>query len=160
VFGDRVLGIVNSLFTGRWHKIAEIVEHSALALRQYRLAWPVLLYSLGVSILGSGMQIGAIVIIAVLMNFGGLSAGDYTLAAAYGLMVNNVPLTPGGLGVGEGAFASLCVALGGAGNTPYGTIFLIFRCVLMISVLPGLLIYLIYPDRAHLLERVDTDGRD
>ncbi len=160
VFGDRVLGIVNSLFEGRWHKIAEVVEHSALALRQYRLAWPVLLYSLGGSILVTGMQIGAIVIIAVSMGFGGLSAGDYTIASAYGLMVNNVPLTPGGLGVGEGAFASLCVALGGATNKPYGTIFLIFRCVLMISVLPGLLVYLIYPDRAHLLDQVDTTGRD
>ncbi len=161
VFGDRVLGICNSIFRGRWHKIAEIVEHTSQALRQYRLDWPVLLYSLGVAILVSGMQIGAIVIIAVLMNFGGLSAGDYTIAAAYGLLVNNVPLTPGGLGVGEGAFASLCVALGGAaGNTPYGTIFLIFRCVLMISVLPGLLVYLVYPDRAHLLDRVDTAGRD
>ncbi|MBS0546246.1 MAG: flippase-like domain-containing protein [Proteobacteria bacterium] len=160
VLGDRALRIINALFTGRWHKIAEMIERVALALRQYRLAWPALAYSLGVSILVSGMQIGAIVIIAVFMNFGGLSTADYTIAAAYGLMVNNVPLTPGGLGVGESAFASLCVALGGVASVPYGTIFLLFRCVLMISVLPGLLVYLIYPDRARLLEKVDTVGRD
>lgn len=156
VLGDSALGIINSFVRGRWHAIAELVERVALALRQYRLAWPVLLYSLGVSILVSGMQIGAIVIIAVFMDIGELSAGDYTIAAAYGLMVNNIPLTPGGLGVGESAFASLCVALGGAATVPYGTTFLLFRCVLMISVLPGLLVYLIYPDRARLLERVDT----
>lgn len=160
VLGDRVLRIVNLLFQGRWHKFAEIVEHVARALQQYRRQWPVLLYSLGISLIVSGLQIGAIVVIGVFMHFGSLGAADYAIAAAYGLMINNVPVTPGGLGVGESAFASLCVALEAtATNTPYGTIFLIFRCVLMISVLPGWLAYLIYPDRAKLLETVDTaDG--
>jgi len=157
ILGDRVLRIVNLLFYGRWHKVAEIVEHVARALQQYRRHWPVLLYSLGISLVVSGCQVGAIVVIGVFMHFGGLSAGDYAIAATYGLMVNTVPVTPGGLGVGESAFASLCVALETtSAGTPYGTIFLIFRCVVMLSMLPGWLAYLIYPDRAKLLETVDT----
>lgn len=156
--GDRILSVLSTVVARKWPNFSSIVNGTAIALRDYRRAWPALLLSFTTSLLVAGMLVGAVVVIAVFMQFGGLDAGRYAIAAAYGIVINSLPTTPGGLGVGESAFASFCVALQTAPSaTPYGTIFLLFRCVVMLSALPGLLVYLIYPQRAKLLEAVNAD---
>jgi uncharacterized protein (TIRG00374 family) len=156
--GDRVLSLLGALMAGRWPKLAAVVKGTAIALQDYRRAWRALLLSSAASLLVAGMLVGAIVAIAVFMQFGGLDAGRYAIAAAYGIVINSLPTTPGGLGVGESAFASFCVALQSAPSaTSYATIFLLFRCAVMLSALPGLLVYLINPQRAKLLEAVSAD---
>jgi glycosyltransferase 2 family protein len=93
-----------------------------------------------------------VVIIADATEFGGLSAVEYGIAGVYAMIANSLPFTPGGLGIGEGAFASACVALEPTiTGIPYGTIFLVLRCVIVLSTLPGLFCYFFYPQRATLL---------
>ncbi len=60
-----------------------------------------------------GFAVGPIVLIAEAMpfagpNFIGPSTADYGIAGLYALIANSLPVTPGGLGIGEGAFASAC----------------------------------------------------
>ncbi|MEI6200660.1 MAG: lysylphosphatidylglycerol synthase transmembrane domain-containing protein [Enhydrobacter sp.] len=156
--GDRILSRLGAVVENKWPKLSNVANGTAVALKDYRRAWPALLLSFVASLLVAGMLVGAVVAIAVFMQFGGLDAGRYAIAAAYGIVINSLPTTPGGLGVGESAFASFCVALQTTPSaTPYGTIFLLFRCVVMLSALPGLLVYMIYPQRAKLLEAVNTD---
>jgi uncharacterized membrane protein YbhN (UPF0104 family) len=91
-------------------------------------------------------------VIAAASEVGGLSATEYGIAGIYAMMANSLPFTPGGLGVGEGAFASVCVALEPTvTGIPYGTIFLVLRCVFVLATLPGLFVYLFYPHRETLL---------
>jgi glycosyltransferase 2 family protein len=73
------------------------------------------------------------------------------------MIANNLPFTPGGLGVGEGAFASACIALlPTTAGIAYGTIFLILRCVLVTSTVPGLVVYLANPRLSGLRAPVDS----
>jgi uncharacterized protein (TIRG00374 family) len=154
-FGHRVAQFVNLMFGGRSHRWAHIVDDAGEALHQYSRAWRSTLLALAVSVVIVFLVAFSIVVIAMATQFGGLSAVEYGIAGVYAMIANSLPFTPGGLGIGEGAFASACVALEPATRgVPYGTIFLVFRCVAVISTLPGLIVYLVYPHRAQLLKPV------
>ena len=157
-FGHRIAQLVNRLFTGRWHHLAAIIDDAGAALHQYSRQWPSMLLCLAISLVIVFLVALSIVIVASGMQLGGLSPVEYGIAGVYAMIANSLPFTPGGLGIGEGAFASACVMLEPAtSNIPYGTIFLVFRCVMAISTLPGLLLYLVYPHRAQLLVPVNPD---
>jgi uncharacterized membrane protein YbhN (UPF0104 family) len=59
--------------------------------------------------------------------------------AALGFVANNVPLTPGGIGVGEAAFDSLFSLVGVSGGA---AAMLSWRLLLLTLVPPGLVVYL------------------
>lgn len=72
--------------------------------------------------------VGAIILLSQGYGSGGLMALDFSYAALLALIANVVPITPGGIGVGEGAFAFLCVAWEAVrSGLPYGTIFFGYR---------------------------------
>lgn len=70
-------------------------------------------------------------------------ADHFFVAAPLAWVANVLPVSPGGLGVGEAAFAQICQWLQPA-PTAFGTIFLINRLLLMMASLPGLWVYLTY----------------
>ncbi len=152
VFGHRIAQLLNRLFAGRSHKLAEIIDDGGEALHQYSRQWRTVLLCLALSLVIVFIIALTVVLIADATEFGGLNAVEYGIAGIYAMIANSLPFTPGGLGIGEGAFASACVALEPTiTGIPYGTIFLVLRCVIVLSTLPGLLVYLLYPQRAALL---------
>jgi len=152
VFGHRIAQFVNRLFTGRSQKIAAIIDDAGEALHQYSRQWRSVLLCLLLSLIIVFIIAVTVVVIADATEFGGLSPVEYGIAGVYAMIANSLPFTPGGLGIGEGAFASACVALEPTiTSIPYGTIFLVLRCVIVLSTLPGLVVYLLYPQRASLL---------
>lgn len=158
-FGHRIAQLVNRLFAGRSQRLASIIDDAGAALHQYARAWRTVLLCLGISLVIVFFIALAVIVIAEAAQFGGLSRVEYGIAGIYAMIANSLPFTPGGLGIGEGAFASACVALEPATKgIPYGTIFLVLRCVLVISTLPGLVAYLVYPHRATLLAPAKARG--
>lgn len=152
LFGHRIAQLVNRVFAGRSHRLAAIIDQTGEALHEYSRRWPTVLLCLCMSLVIVLIIAGCVVVIAAATQFHGLSAVEYGIAGVYAMIANSLPFTPGGLGVGEGAFASACVALEpSASGIPYGTIFLVLRCVTVVSTLPGLLAYLLYPQRTSLL---------
>ena len=144
LFGDRVALALQRLTARRSTRLTQIVGDTGAALRQYGKDWR----STGVALLLSAvivsLAVGPIVLIATAMPFSGPSAVDYGIAGLYALIANSLPITPGGIGIGEGAFASACVMLAPtAARAAFGTIFLAFRCVFILSTLPGLIAYLV-----------------
>jgi glycosyltransferase 2 family protein len=159
VFGHRIAQLINLVFAGRSHRLARIIDDAGEALHEYSRQWRTILLALGASLILVLIAAIAIVLIATAMQFGGLSNVEYGIAGIYAIIANSLPFTPGGLGIGEGAFASACVMLEpAASGAAYGTIFLVFRCVLVISTLPGLIAYLVYPHRAQLLAPVHPNS--
>jgi uncharacterized protein (TIRG00374 family) len=141
--GHRIAGALQRLLSGRSARLARIVDDTGEALRQYARGWRSTGLALLLSIAIVGFAVGPIVLIADAMPFAGPSALDYGIAGLYALIANSLPVTPGGLGIGEGAFASACLVLAPqAARAAYGTIFLAFRCVFVLSTLPGLAAYL------------------
>lgn len=156
VFGHRIAQLINLVFAGRSHRLAQIIDDAGAALHQYSRQWRSMVLAFGVSLVIVLLAALSIVLIAAATPFGGLSAVEYGIAGVYAMIANSLPFTPGGLGIGEGAFASACVMLEPATTgMPYGTIFLVFRCILVLSTLPGLIAYLVYPHRAQLLAPVN-----
>ncbi len=100
-------------------------------------------------------SIGAMIILADAMSFDTLSNLNYSLATAGALIANLLPLSPGGLGIGEAAFDNMCQLLTPESDQRiigYASLFLIFRVVTLLASLPGACIYLLYkhhsPDTA------------
>jgi len=154
-FGHPIAQAVNRLLHERRHRFAAIIEAIGEALRLYAKQWRSVALCLVLSTIIVVLLAAAVVTIAVAMQFDRLSAIEYGIAGIYAMVANVIPITPGGIGVGEGAFASACIMLEPASRgVPYGTIFLVFRCAMAISALPGLVIYLVYPHRASLLTPV------
>ncbi len=146
--GHRIARVLQRLLSGRSARLAQIVDDLGTALRQYGRDWRSVGLALLISVAIVALAVGPIILIAEAMPFEGLSALDYGVAGLYALIANSLPVTPGGLGIGETAFASACVMLEPqAAHAAYGTIFLAFRCVFILSTLPGLVAYLIDPSR-------------
>jgi uncharacterized protein (TIRG00374 family) len=141
-YGHRVAEGLQRLLSGRSARLAQIVDDTGTALRQYATDPRSMGLALLLSVVIVGFAVGPIVLIAEAMPFVGPSALDYGIAGLYALIANSLPVTPGGLGIGEGAFASACLVLAPqAARAAYGTIFLAFRCVFILSTLPGLAAY-------------------
>lgn len=152
LFGRSIAQRVNLLFVGRSHRIAQIIDDAGAALREYSRQWRTVLLAFTISLALVLLTAAGIIVITIAMHLGGLSMLEYGIAGIYATITNSLPLTPGGLGIGEGAFASACAVLEPATKgIPYGTVFLLFRCTIVISTLPGLAVYLMSPQRAKLL---------
>lgn len=105
-----------------------------------------LLRALALSLFCAGLMTAAIVALVPLGTRSSLGTSDYIIALAVGMAANVLPLTPGGLGVGEVGFAVVCVLLEGSGGTSdYALLFLSFRLAGIASLLPYALVPLYLP---------------
>lgn len=142
-YGHVIAQGLRRLLFGRSMRLAQMVEDIGTALREYARDWRSTGAALLLSVLIMSLTVAPIVLVAEAVPFAGPSAADYAIAGLYALIANSLPVTPGGLGIGEGTFASVCLLLAPqAAHAAYGTIFLAFRCVFILSTLPGLLIAL------------------
>ncbi|MBF0190016.1 MAG: flippase-like domain-containing protein [Magnetococcales bacterium] len=111
-------------------------------VRLYRNALPQLLLALLLTVLLQGLLLSGLVLVAVSMELGSLTPLDYTFATPWAWMANFLPLTPGGIGVGEATFDQVCRWLESTpSGAPYGTIFLMYRLLSMLGSFPGLVIF-------------------
>jgi glycosyltransferase 2 family protein len=104
----------------------------------YRHAGGTLLWALVLS-LGANLAIMVVTILALLAMHPDAVAARMCLIIPMGHIVNVVPLTPGGLGIGESAFNALfrLSGLHGGAEALLG-----FRLWSLLTALPGLLLYL------------------
>jgi uncharacterized membrane protein YbhN (UPF0104 family) len=78
-----------------------------------------------------------------------LNPVDYMFAVPLTLIVNALPLTPSGIGVGEAAFDQICRWLEPTpSGAAYSSIFFAFRVVSMLTCIPGLISLAIYRNTA------------
>ena len=83
-----------------------------------------------------------VTLIARMMNMPEISLLDYGLALAITQIVNLIPVAPGGLGLGEIAFANTLLSLHPEMMAAYATIFVAFRLFGLICYLPGIIFYI------------------
>lgn len=112
------------------------------AVRIYRNAKKVIFECLFFSVMIQLIMVLTIMIIAKMMNFAHISFLDYAFAIGVTQIVNLVPATPGGIGLGEMAFAKIILMLNTHKAGAYATIFLAYRLIGILSYLPGIFYYL------------------
>lgn len=136
--GPGLARLARRLLSGRSSRLAQIIDDTGAALDQYARDWRSLSLASLLSVVIVGLAVMPIILIAAAMALPGLALLDYGIAGLYALIANSLPVTPGGIGVGETAFASACLMLEPqAPHAPYATIFLAFRCIFVLSTVPG-----------------------
>ncbi len=111
------------------------------AIRLYRNSKIVILKCLVASLSIQVLIALTCMMIAKMMHFPAIAFSDYVLAVAITQIVNLIPITPGGFGIGEAAFANILMFLNPGVTATYATIFLAYRIVGIIAYLPGLAIF-------------------
>lgn len=104
-----------SLFLARWRSLRNIAERMLEAIWAYGRAQSILLAALGLSFLANLALIGVTALGLYAVNPAALSM-KVCLVAPIGHLVNSLPLTPGGIGVGESAFNALFSLTGMSGG--------------------------------------------
>ena len=124
----------NKCSQSRWsHSLMPILD----AIHTYRNAKLILFESLLISVSTQILLVVVTVIITNMMDLPMLSLFDFMVALVIGQVANLVPLTPGGIGVGEAAFANIILLLNPASTAPYATVFLALRVLSTMAYLPG-----------------------
>lgn len=136
----------------------DVLSRIISALAAYRLHGRLILTAWLLSLLVHGFSIVALIIIAAAILPETLSGADLAIAAPISLFMNSLPITPGGIGVGEGAFDTICRMLAGnEDGTPYGNVFLGYRAASIIASLPAIFLYIKY--RGNIAETVSGADR-
>lgn len=113
----------------------------------YKKCWLALVLCWMISMIASGIVAIGIVLIATIFTY----AADplvSAIAGVFGNVFSAIPLTPGGLGVGESVFSRICTDLSGR-TAPFATIYFAFRVGMLIANIPGMIISLLYNHAKH-----------
>jgi uncharacterized protein (TIRG00374 family) len=133
----------------RWPSVAALFRRGreiVLTLRMNALA---LLAAFVVALTIQILIVLGVAILADALNIGALGMTDFMLAVPLTLAVNALPLTPGGIGIGEAAFDQICHWLEGVPtDAAYSSIFFACRIISALTCLPGLVSLVIYRNAA------------
>lgn len=111
------------------------------ALRLYRTAKWVILKCLIFSLFVQLIIASTCYLIASMLNFPPISFFAIILAIGVAQIVNLIPIAPGGIGVGEVAFANILVLMNPYVSASYATIFLVYRIINILPYLPGVIVF-------------------
>lgn len=131
-------------------RLAALIAETALALRLWRAAPVALGAGLLLSLAIAGLDIAGLLLIVSAADPVRLSGVEQALAGTLALLANSLPLTPGGLGIGEAAYAQAATLLDGAAHrspqaitssaappAAYASVFLAYRCATALATVPG-----------------------
>jgi len=117
-----------------------IMADMAQAVCLYRGKPGVLARALLLSLLVHVLVYSALTLVAVALHMAGSDPWKFTVAGVLAAVANALPLTPGGIGVGEAAFAQMILWLQPSPVIlPYATVFLVFRMLTVLTNLPALI---------------------
>jgi glycosyltransferase 2 family protein len=119
------------------------------AIHIYRNAKGIIFECLGVSIISQILLLIVILLINRMLGLPPLSPLDYAIALVVGQIANLIPLTPGGLGIGEAVFGNILLLLNPGIVGAYATVFFAFRLLITLAYLPGVIIGIVGLDLLH-----------
>lgn len=124
-------------------KIGHIVHAVVDAMRHFMQAKGLLVLAIVVCVVAQAIEVFAVIWIAMGLDMMTLSPEGFYVATPLAWLANVIPISPGGLGVGEAAFDQLCRWLQPIPTaTAFGTIFFINRIFQMLASMPGFLVYI------------------
>lgn len=132
VFSARLSRWAAARVEGRQGRVASLVRRAVSFDELVRHALPSLFLSVLVSGMVSVLLVASTVVAARGLAGAALGALDYATAGVFALLASALPITPGGIGIAEGAYNYICVLWAGPGTgIAFGTIFLGYRVLSM-----------------------------
>jgi uncharacterized protein (TIRG00374 family) len=140
LFSDRV-GLVDWLTKkysdSRWSGLLNSLVQAILIYRNSK--W-IIFETLIVSMITQALLLVIVFILCKVMGLPILPLLDFMLALVIAQVANLIPLTPGGVGLGEVAFVNVILLLHPGTVVAYATVFLALRLLSILAYLPGVLI--------------------
>ena len=145
------------------HAVGHFLHRVFAALAQYHRAPRTMMIGLMFSVLNHAAlvfvmvwlvsKLGLPALLSPILSSPILSWPELSYAASWTILVNQLPLLPGGILVGEASFASLCAMLAPDNQSlavlaGYGLVVFAFRLVTIVASLPGALVYLAFQHKA------------
>lgn len=125
----RIFDTVVDCLEGYSHRKRDLIVAISLSVFQYILVVAALYF------LGDAMEITS------------LSWIGYIVSGVAGVFANAIPLSPGGLGIGEAAFGQVAHLLESTPtDTAYSSVFLLMRTLILLTAVFGLIPFLFYRD--------------
>jgi len=145
--------LLHALGDGRVNgKIRKILVETLAALADYAGNRHVLWMAMLISLLAQAKDLLLLRILDRVMGVGILDWSGHAVAGTITFLINTLPLTPQGLGIGEIAYSRLAGILApGASAAGYAALLLVFRLVMLLTVLPALL-FMPKVDKVHAHE--------
>jgi uncharacterized protein (TIRG00374 family) len=162
-FSATVVRLVERLPVPVGPTAAAIIGEFAVALQAYAAQPLLIVAAVLISIVQYVLVLAALMLLGNSMDFGGLSLSGYVIAGAWSLVANGLPITPGGIGVGEAAFGQVAAALASHGSgAGFGTIFLAMRMLTIVLGMIAIVPWLMYRNdvKAGLALVRSTDERE
>lgn len=122
----------------KWAKLAGTFFD---AIRHYKIKKSAIIWSVLLSVLVQLIIVCCLKLIATIMGIPTISMSDYIIAASITQVINLIPATPGGIGIGEVAFANILLILNPSIDAAFATVYFAFRLISTISYLPGAVYY-------------------
>ena len=148
-------------FTSKFHgkiqiKINEIISKLLISSQLYKGKIPILLYCYILSLINHFIQITCFFIIAIILFGDIIFLKDILASSSLSLVINIIPLTPGGIGLGEGAFNFLLLNISQyEEDLAYGSIFFItYRVLFTIVSLTGAYSFVMLKKPKNLYKRM------
>src|SRR5712691_5223601 len=133
----------------RWPALANLLAQAREMILMLRTNPLSLLAAFALAFATQILTVFAVAVLAGAIKIGVLNPVDYMFAVPFTLIVNALPLTPSGIGVGEAAFDQICrwLELTPSGAA-YSSIFFAFRVVSTLTCIPGLISLAVYRNAA------------
>jgi uncharacterized protein (TIRG00374 family) len=129
----------------RYPTIGSLFSRARSLILALRTKVPALLAAFALAVLIQLLGVFAVAMLADALRIGTLGLADLLLAVPLTFAVNAIPLTPGGIGIGEAAFDQICHWLEPIPSTAaYSSIFFAFRIILALTCFPGLISLVMY----------------
>jgi uncharacterized protein (TIRG00374 family) len=152
LFGGATLALVTAAALARrlqahataagWHSRNHLLRAAGQAVDAARLYGDkpgTLLATMLISVLVHSLAFAVLALLAWKSGVGDTGFWKYAIAGAIAAIVNALSITPGGIGVGELAFAQILLWLEPAAKpVPYATVFLAHRVLIALTLLPAL----------------------
>lgn len=121
---------------------ARLRMHVGLLVRAYKSSLGSIGGCLMISAMGHFMTLATLIILTHAMFSPALSNSELGLAGVIATITNQIPITPGGLAVGESVFAYICHLLDPiTATSDYGSVVFTQRLLGLAAVLPGLIFF-------------------
>lgn len=124
------------------HKRLKSILALLEAIRLYRNSKITIIQCLFASLIIQILIAITCMLIAKMMHIPAINLMNYIMAIAVTQLANLIPIAPGGIGVGEAAFANVMSLLNPDIYASFATIFLAYRMLGILTYLPGIVVFL------------------
>lgn len=127
-----------------WHWLPGVARNVFRALHEYRRKARVVPIALGLSVVNQAFTCGMYYLALRATGVTGLTMGQFFLVVPLGMVTNAVPISPGGVGVGQAAFFTLFQIVAPQYAAAAANAMTVFQVMVILLCLSGLYWYLSY----------------